>query len=157
MSDASFTPDPSLNVSQFSWDHPNPFLLQLKVRDKDIDVMGHTNNVVYLRWVELVAWSHSNALGLDWAAYESLNRGMVARRHELDYLAASFAQEDVLLATWIIANDTKVTITRGYQFIRVSDGLTLFRGQSVWACIELTSGKARRMPPEFIKGYQITI
>ena len=146
-----------LDLSSFDWDHPGPFVVPVKVREKDIDVMGHTNNVVYLRWVEKVAWAHSNALGLDWEVYESLNRGMVARRHELDYLAASFAGEDILLATWIVENDKKVTITRAYQFIRAADGQTLLRGKSIWACIDLKAGRARRMPTEFVEGYRITI
>ncbi|MDB4825223.1 acyl-CoA thioesterase, partial [Pseudomonadales bacterium] len=38
--------------------------------------------------------------------------------------------------------------------IRPSDGITLLRAAMRFACIELSSGKPRRMPREFIEGYE---
>ena len=117
--------------------------------------MGHTNNVVYLKWLEQVAWGHSNALGLGWAVYEKLNRGLVARRHELDYLGATFEGDDLILATWIIENDGKIGVQRAYQVVRQSDQKTVLRARTRWVCIDIKSGKPKRMPVEFIEGYQV--
>ena len=47
-------------------------------------------------------------------------------------------------------------MTRRYQIVRESDGRTLLRGRTRWVCVALDSGKPRRMPPEFLQGYQIT-
>ena len=141
---------------ELRWDLPSPFVLPLEVKKDHIDIMGHTNNVVYLEWLEQIAWAHSNTLGLDWTQYRQLNRALVARRHEIDYLAATFAGDALLLGTWIVGNDRKLSVTRRYQIIRPVDGVTVLRGQTHWVCIELDSGKPKRMPPEFANGYVVT-
>ena len=138
------------------WDHPNPHVVPMTVGHESIDVMGHANNVEYLRWLEHVAWDHSNALGLDWAAYQQLDRAMVARRTELEYLAAAFEGDELLLGTWIVANDARVSITRQYQIVRPKDGRTLLRGKTQWVCVAISTGALQRMPPAFVAGYQTT-
>lgn len=138
------------------WDHPAPHVFAMTVGHESIDVMGHANNVEYLRWLEHVAWDHSTALGLDWAAYQRLDRAMVARRTELEYLAAAFEGDELLIGTWIVENDGKVSITRQYQLVRPRDAKTLLRGRTQWVCVDISQGKARRMPPEFVNGYQTT-
>lgn len=138
------------------WDHPDPHRIAMTVGHESIDVMGHANNVEYLRWLEHVAWDHSGALGLDWAAYRRLDRAMVARRTELEYLAAAFEGDELLLGTWIVENDQRVSITRQYQIVRVKDAKTLLRGRTQWVCVEISTGKPKRMPPEFVHGYRTT-
>jgi acyl-CoA thioester hydrolase len=65
--------------------------------------------------------------------------------------------DDLLLATWLTGGDGKLTMTRRFQLVRVSDKSTLMRGQWDLVCIELTSGKARRMPPEFCDVYNAAV
>lgn len=148
--------DGSDGLSTLAWDRPHPFTLSIQVDKNHIDIMGHTNNVVYLEWLEKIAWAHSNSLGLDWDMYRKLSRALVARRHEIDYLAATFEGDTLLAGTWIVDNDRKLSLTRRYQIIRPADGVTVLRGQTHWVCIDLDSGKPRRMPPEFADGYVIT-
>ena len=105
----------------FNWDYPQPFQIDVTVEEKHIDVVGHVNNVIYLRWLEKIAWMHSHHLGLTWNVYQKENCAMVARRHELDYLAAAFKNDELVVGTWIIENNKKVSITRKYQIIRKSD------------------------------------
>lgn len=137
------------------WDYPEPFLLNKTVAADDIDIMSHTNNVVYLKWMEEVAWGHSSSLGLGWDVYKELNRALVARKHEIEYLSATFLGEPLALATWITANDGRLTVTRSYQFVRLSDGVTVLRGKTLWVCVDIATGKAKRMPPEFSNGYKV--
>ncbi len=155
MSQTDSSPLLSLVPSQ-NWDLPAPFVLPITVTQDHIDIMGHTNNVVYLEWLEKVAWGHSQSLGLDWELYRKLNRALVARRHEIDYLAATFAGDELLLGTWIVGNDRKLSVTRRYQLIRPKDGVTALRGQTHWVCVEIDSGKPKRMPAEFADGYGVT-
>ena len=54
------------------WDHPRPHTLRTRVEAGDIDGLNHTNNAVYVKWCEQVAWSHSVALGLDLETYRTL-------------------------------------------------------------------------------------
>lgn len=135
------------------WDYPDPHLLHTQVRGEDMDGLNHTNNAVYVKWCEQVAWSHSVALGLDLKAYQSLDRAMVIAHSEYDYLQASREGDEIVAATWIVDWDRKLTMNRQFQVVRVGDGSTLLRGAMRFACVELSSGRPRRLPREFIEGY----
>ncbi|MBL6750100.1 MAG: acyl-CoA thioesterase [Nevskia sp.] len=137
-----------------AWDVAAPFVQAIRVGAEDLDRFGHTNNVVYLSWLERVAWAHSQQLGLGFSDYERIGCGCVARRHELDYLAPTFAGDELLVATWIAENDGRLSMWRGYQIIRASDGRTVLRGRTHWVCVDLASGKPRRQPPEFVVAYK---
>lgn len=136
-----------------TWDLPEPFVLDIKVQPEDIDHYHHANNAAYVTWLERCAWAHSNALELDLALYRRLDRGMAVLRHEIDYLAAAFEGQKLQLATWIVASDGKLRMTRRFQLLRPEDGATLLRALTTFVCIELSTGKAKRMPAEFIQGY----
>lgn len=139
------------------WDHPDPFQLDLEVARNDIDVLQHANNTAYLRWLERVAWGHTVSLGLDWEAYQRLGVACVVRRHELDYLAATYAGEQLTAATWVSANDRRLSLWRKFQIIRPSDRKTVLRGLSHYVCVRLDNGRPCRMPPEFADGYRVMI
>ena len=135
-----------------AWDAPSPHVLPVSVADAHIDLMRHVNNVHYLQWLEDVAWDHSIALGMSPRDYARLGQGMVVRRHELDYLVPALLGDRVLLATWIVGLD-KLSLHRRYQFVRERDGATLFRGATHFVCVDIDSGRVRRMPPEFSAVY----
>ena len=140
-------------MNELQWDHPSPHLLRTRVGAEDIDGLQHTNNAVYVKWCEQVAWSHSVALGLDLASYEHLDRAMAITHSEYHYLQASREDEDILVGTWIVSWDARLTMQRHFQVIRENDGVTLLRAGMRFACIELSSGRPRRLPREFIEGY----
>ena len=140
-------------MSKLDWDYPNPHLLHTRVEAQDIDGLQHTNNAVYVKWCEQVAWSHSVSLGLDLDAYQRLDRAMAITRSEYDYLQASRVGDAIVAATWIVNWDGKLTMQRHFQVIRENDGVTLLRGMMRFACIELSSGRPRRLPAEFVEGY----
>lgn len=136
-----------------NWDLPSPYLLELEVTAEDIDGLGHVNNAVYVSWMERCAWNHSQHLGLDLATYRRLDRAMAVVRHEVDYLAAAYQGERLCMGTWIVESDQRLRMLRRFQLIRPADGATLLRANTTFACIELSSGRPRRMPPEFVEGY----
>ncbi|MEY4766494.1 MAG: hypothetical protein RI907_3167 [Pseudomonadota bacterium] len=121
-----------------------------------IDLMQHTNNVVYLQWLEDTAWAHSQALGLGPQEYAEQGHGMVVRQHELNYLAATRLGDELLLATWLVAAD-KLTLTRHFQYWRPADGLTVFRARTQYVCVDIAQGKVRRMPAIFQQTYQAAV
>ena len=135
------------------WDFPNPHTMRTRVEPGDIDGLYHTNNAVYVDWCQKVAWGHSVRLGLDLERYRELDRAMVITHSEFDYLQASQEGDEVAMGTWIAQWDGKLTMERRFQVIRVGDGVTLLRAAMRFVCIELTSGRPRRLPPEFITGY----
>ncbi|MBD8602028.1 acyl-CoA thioesterase [Pseudomonas sp. CFBP 8771] len=136
-----------------NWDRPTPFVIQLQVQSDDIDGLGHANNAVYVTWLERCAWQHSQHLGLDLATYRQLDRAMAVVRHEIDYLASAHEGDELHLGTWILDWDRRLKMTRQFQLLRPRDGAVLLRARTTFVCIELSSGKPKRMPPQFLEGY----
>ncbi len=142
-----------MSDTTYNWDHPNPHTVAVTVAAEDIDGLQHTNNTVYIRWCEQAAWSHSASLGLDLASYQRLDRAMAMTHCTYEYLQASREGDQLLVSTWITEWDRRLTMRRQLQIIRMSDGATLLRGEMRFACIELSTGKPRRLPEEFVVGY----
>jgi acyl-CoA thioester hydrolase len=141
-----------------SWDLGEPpYVIDLQVQASEIDALGHANNAVYVSWLERCAWSHSQSLGLDLAEYQRLDRAMAVVRNELDYLASAYLGQQLQVATWIIESDQRFKMTRRFQVIRPADGTTLLRALTTFACIEMSSGRPRRMPVEFVEGYGVAV
>lgn len=136
-----------------SWDRPDPFVIELAVVSEQIDVLGHVNNAVYVQWLEQAAWQHSASLGLDLGCYRQLDRAMAVRRHEIDYLASARMGDRLQLATWIAGSDRRLKITRQFQLLRPADGCTLLQASTTFVCVELSTGRPRRMPAAFVEGY----
>ena len=143
-------------TDEIVWDRPDPFVWSITVAPEHIDMFGHTNNVVYLRFMAITAWEHSKALGLDFEAYQRFGKGMVVRRHELDYLAATFVDEELAFATWITRNDGRLRLRRRFQLFSRTRGITVLRGLTDFVSIDLETGKPTRMPPEFKTVYAVT-
>jgi acyl-CoA thioester hydrolase len=139
-----------------AWEHPNPHVVSVAVDDADIDEYGHVNNAVYLRWLDRAAWSHSAHLGLPVAACTRLRRGMAALRIEIDYVRAVLAGQRVEVATWIAESDRKLRVTRRFQLRHAAGGDTVARATTQYVCLNLDSGRAVRMPPEFTDAYVVT-
>lgn len=139
------------------WDYAAPFTLTLTPQPSDIDGLGHTNNAVYVQWCEQAGWAHSEALGLSLADYRRLDRAMAIREGHYDYLLPSFEGEALVLGTWLTASDGRLTMERRFQLRRESDGVTLVRGRWVLVCIEINSGRPKRMPPEFLSIYEAVL
>ena len=138
------------------WELARPHVVVIDVDDADIDEYGHENNAVYLRWLDRPAWSHSAALGVSVADCTRLRRGMAALRIEIDYVRAALPRQRVEVATWIVESDRKLRVTRRFQIRRAADNGTLARATTVYVCLNLDSGRAIRMPPEFKSAYVAT-
>lgn len=138
------------------WDRPNPYIVNIRVDESAIDRMNHVNNATYLTWLEQAAWGHTEALNLGWDVHQELNRSFVAHRTELDYLAAAYLGDELEVATWVVANDGRLTLEREYQIYRPSDNTTLMRAKTRWVCVAIDTGKPKRMPQAFVEGYVIT-
>lgn len=140
-----------------NWDLPDPYVIDLEVLPEDIDGLGHANNAVYVTWLERCAWQHSAFLGLDIEHYRQLDRAMAVLRHEIDYLASAYLGQRLQMATWIVHSDQRLKMDRCFQLVRPHDGVTLLRARTTFVCIELSSGRPKRMPPEFIEGYGVAL
>ncbi|HAJ76352.1 MAG: thioesterase family protein [Gammaproteobacteria bacterium] len=135
------------------WDYPTPFTRQLTVSGADIDGMGHVNNACYVVWCEDCAWKHSEALGLSVEDYQRLDRGVSIHRANYEYLLPSFENDSLTIATWLTDCDCKLRLERSFQIINTATEQTVLRGSWQLICTALSTGKAVRLPQEFLNTY----
>lgn len=134
------------------FDFPDPFTQPVRVESAHIDGLNHVNNAVYVQWCESIAWAHSQALGLGLPDYQRLDRAMAIRRAEYDYVKPALLADNLVLATWLTSSDGRLNMTRQFQLLRGAE--TLLRGHWNLVCIEMSSGRARRFPDEFLRVYE---
>ena len=129
------------------------FDLALTVSAEHIDQLGHVNNVVYVQWMQDVATAHIEQLGLGIQHYLELKHAMVAVEHQVQYRKAAFQGEQIILRTWLSRIDALYSV-RQYVFYRPQDQSILFTGSTKWACVEIATGRPKRMSPTFTHAYQ---
>ena len=129
------------------------FDLNITVKPEHIDVLGHVNNVVYVAWMQDVATAHIEELGVGLEQYLELKHAMVAIEHQVQYRKAAMLGDDIILRTWFYDINALYSF-RQYAFFRASDKSVLFTGNTKWACIEIATGRPKRMSPTFIQAYQ---
>ena len=134
-------------------DLPAPHILELTVGAAEIDAYNHVNNAVYVTWCDRIAWDHSAALGLPLARCLEIDRGMAVVRTVIQYLRPALLGDVVHVATWIVPVDSRLRVRRRFQIKRMADASTLARAEIEYVCIELSSGRPMRWPPEFRERY----
>ena len=76
----------------------NIFELKLEVTPENIDNLNHVNNVVYVNWMDTVAFEH-------WASQTKKNPLpeyiWVVLKHEIEYLKQAFLGDVITVKTWV--------------------------------------------------------
>lgn len=122
------------------------FVLPFEVGEDDIDMLGHANNIAYLRWVQDVAVAHSAAVGLDMEGYSQLGAVFVVRRHEIDYLRPVLRGEKLELRTWI-DSAFAAKCKRATEIVRPGSAeVVVARAMTTWGFVELATGRPTRIP-----------
>lgn len=132
----------------FEWKHV--------VVERDLDDLGHANNISYLHWMQSAALAHSAAQGWPVEAYQTLGQGWVVRSHHIEYLASALLGDEIIIRTFV-ANMRKVTSLRRFQMIRASDSAVVARAETDWAFIEYATGTPKRIPSEVINAFEIVM
>ncbi len=138
-----------------SWDLPAPFTVVFDVQPDDIDAYDHVNNTVYLRWIDAIAWAHSDAAGMTTVYCQSIGKGFAVHRHEIDYLRSAHFGDRVHVSTWIVKMDGKLRSDRRFQIVREQTGETLVRARTEYICTDLKSGRPTRIPDAFKTAYRV--
>lgn len=138
-----------------AWDLLDPFVVELDVPASAIDSYGHVNNTVYISWLERCAWAHSAAVGFPESRCVAMGRGMAVRRLNVEYLAACYEGDRILVGNWLVANDGKLRATRRFQVINASRGQVALRGEVQYVCMNLETGRPVRMPGAFLDAYRV--
>ena len=111
---------------------PERYEIAIDVQPDDIDVLGHVNNVVYLRWVQDAAVAHWQARA-DPADQASLF--WVVSRHEIDYIRPAFLDTPVLARTWV-GTASRREFERHTELVRLPDEKILVRARTLWVPVD---------------------
>jgi acyl-CoA thioester hydrolase len=127
------------------------------VTQDEIDaVIGHVNNLAYLKWMQSAAIAHSDVQGWPAEAYQKLGAGWVVRSHQIEYLRPAFPQEEIVVRTWV-ADFKKVTSLRRYEIVRgTGEGeVVLAKAATDWAFIHFATHQPRRIPAEVLGAFEV--
>lgn len=121
-----------------------PFEMSFTARPGDIDVMGHVNNAVWVRWMEEIATGHWMSL----APPESIARhGWVVTRHEIDYKGNVVEGAVVTGRTFVPDPPHGARFDRRVDFFG-DDGKLKVPARTSWAMIDLSTGRLMRIPAD---------
>jgi acyl-CoA thioester hydrolase len=132
---------------------PHAFSASHRVAADEIDEYEHVNNAVYLTWLDRIAWAHSSRLGMPLESCLELRRGMAVLHTRVDYLEAARLDDELLIATWIVACDGRLRCTRRFEILRIADARRVLEAEIDYFCLNLETGKPCRFPREFVERY----
>ena len=123
---------------------PRQFQFEFDVTPEVVDQNRHVNNVTYVQWMQDAAIRHATAAGCT-DETEKVGASWVVRMHRIEYLAPAFSGDRVRVSTWV-EDIRKVRSLRRYEFVRLSDGVLLARGEADWVFVDAATGRPRRIP-----------
>lgn len=123
------------------------------VSERDLDDLGHANNISYLKWMQSAALAHSDAQGWPLERYRSIGMGWVVRSHFIEYLISAKLGDEIIVRTFV-ENVKRATSLRRFQILRRSDEAVLAKAATEWVFIEFASGQPKRIPPEVGEAFE---
>jgi acyl-CoA thioester hydrolase len=126
--------------------------LAFTVTDDAIDDLGHASNISYVRWIQDAAVKHSEAVGLDLAAYQRLGAVFVVVRHEIDYVRPALRGDRLRARTWV-SSVMAAKCVRSTEISRESDAIVLARSVTTWGFIEVATGRPRRITDDVRRAF----
>ncbi len=111
------------------------------VRKEHLDDQDHVNNVMYVQFMQDIAFQHWSSIAPPELSEEIV---WVVKRHEVDYHAPAFLDDELLLKTYT-GKFTAVTWDRHYEIIRISDNRKLITAKSCWVMLDKKTGRPRRI------------
>ena len=113
------------------------FEMPVAIEPGDIDVLGHVNNVTYLRWVQDAAVAHWTAFA---PAADQEKLVWVVVRHEIDYRLPARAGDGIIARTWV-GNATRLRFERHTEVLRAADRAVLAKALTLWCPLDRATGK----------------
>ena len=123
--------------------------MSIAVEPADIDLLGHVNNVVYVRWVQDTAVAHWRAKA---SAADQARLLWIVLRHEIDYRQAARLGDGIRARTWV-GPATRIKFERHTELLRESDGALLAKARTVWCPIDAATGKLASVSAEVRAGF----
>lgn len=132
----------------------NVYHHRVQVVAGDIDVQGHVNNLVYLKWMQDAAVAHSLDKGWGQGEYDSMQCGWVVRSHQIEYRWPAFDEDALVVLTWV-ASFRRASCVRKYEIQRPADQKILAIAETHWAFVDLKKRLPARVPQAIIDAFLI--
>ena len=124
------------------------FELKLKVTSADIDDLNHVNNVVYVQWMDQVAFEHWEFLTQNNPLPQYI---WVVLKHEIEYLKQAILGDEIIVKTW-------VGETKGFKSERLMEfyknNQLLVKAKTVWGMLDVKNYKPSRIRENVLKVLQ---
>jgi acyl-CoA thioester hydrolase len=144
----------AVSINRRFTSHPEPspcvFVDRRKVEWQDLDPAQHVNNAMYLSYLVEAAWRFGEVVQWNWERMSSSGFGVWARKHQIEYLLPAVYGDELEITTWL-SGARRSTINRHYTIRRVEDGELLARANSLYVCVDLSSGSPQRIPTDFLE------
>jgi acyl-CoA thioester hydrolase len=119
---------------------------RVKVVFRDVDMLGHVNNAVYLSYLEQVRWD----LWQSWFGHDGYQRmpfivGEATVRYRRPAHIGNVLDIDVRLAAV-----SRRTFTLEYVYRRASDGEEIATARTILVFVDLAAGRSKDAPEEFL-------
>lgn len=146
----------------------------VRVRFGECDPYGHLNNAVYLGYLEQVAFEHAELCGWPVSRLQGeVGAVFVARKHEMEFLQPAFEGELLEISTWpegmsMVRTRRQYLIRKvpatGFatpapevipfgEFIAPERRDLVLSATTEWAFVDLTRGRAVRIPQHVLDGF----
>ncbi len=121
------------------------FLIEVQMRFRDLDAMGHVNNAVYLSYCELAR----TQFYMKHAFKRSLHDiDFILAHVDMDYVSAAEWGDRVEVSVWPSkVGDSSFTLS--YELRDKTSGRVLARSSSVQVAYDYGKKKTKPIPPEF--------
>ncbi|MEM0924549.1 MAG: acyl-CoA thioesterase [Planctomycetota bacterium] len=129
------------------------FDLHHQVSQDEIDAQEHVHNLRYLQWTLWAAGRHVDAVGWDTKAALKRGVGWVVREHKVQYRAAAFGGDEVIVRTWV-HDMQRFASTRKYVICRPADTTLLARVETRWVFVDLRAHRVLAIPDEARAGLE---
>jgi acyl-CoA thioester hydrolase len=142
------------DLTRYEIPHAAPFLCNVRVTREHLGtVIPHVSNIEYVRWLDRAAELHADSLGYTRAFM--LEHGIMwfVARHEIDYFAECWLDDDLVIATWV-RDFHKVRSWRDYLIVRPRDSTVICRAATLWVLVDLATRRPRRIEREMIERFQ---
>ncbi len=116
------------------------------VKESDIDVNNHMNNVAYLNLINDVSAAHWDGMVTPEVSEKYF---WIVRRHEIDYLGSCFLGDKIKVKTWV--DEPKgATWKRFFSIETLKDGKIILEAQTTWVLINKLNQRPSRVTDEVI-------
>ena len=125
--------------------HPQPFHCDARIDGGHLSrAVPHVSNIEFIRWIDRAAELHADHLG--YTRKVMVDRGIMwfVARHEIDYLAEAWADDELVVATWV-RDMRRVRSWRDTLVVRPADKTILCRAATLWVLVDLATRRPTRI------------